>query len=423
MSISGGRATPESDLPEGWAAVRLGQITTKLGSGATPRGGSESYHAAGIPLIRSMNVHFDGFREDGLAFLDDAQAEALKEVAVEPGDVLLNITGASIGRVTQVPKAMTGARVNQHVCIIRLVPPIHAGYLAKYLSAPLVQDMIMTAEYGLTRQALTKGQILGFEIPVPPLAEQKRIVAKVEELLGRVGAARERLARVPALLKRFRQSILAAACSGQLTAAWRETQTAVTRDNDRDPPPGWRRTTLGEAYTLERGRFLARPRDDPRFYGGPYPFIQIGNLPPEGGLIAKYTQTLNEGGLRISRMFPKGTPLIAIVGATIGNTGVLGFDSCAPDSMVAIRAKSPVEGRYVEFYLRMCKLDVRESSYASGGQPNINLQTLTPYPITLPPLGRSLVCFQGWVRRGRSLLSPIERGNRGDDGGDLDRPV
>jgi type I restriction enzyme S subunit len=212
------------ELPEGWDTATIAELASKVGSGATPRGGSESYKQSGVPLIRSQNVHFDGFRDDGLVFLDGAQADALKEVAVEAGDVLLNITGASIGRVTRVPERMQGARVNQHVCIIRIAKLICGGWLAHYLSSPGVQQMVMTAEYGVTRQALTKGQVLAFDIPIAPQKEQERIVAKVEALLARVNAARQRLAQVPAILKRFRQSVLAAACSGRLTTDWREAE-------------------------------------------------------------------------------------------------------------------------------------------------------------------------------------------------------
>lgn len=207
-------------IPMGWTFAELSDLTSKVGSGATPRGGSESYHRIGIPLIRSMNVHFFGFNRDGLVFLDENQAAQLKEATVAPDDVLLNITGASIGRVCQVPVALAGARVNQHVCIIR-PRQINPAYIAMYLSSPDVQRMIWSEEYGVTRQGLTKGQILKFAIPIPPPAEQKRIVAKIEQVLARVNAARERLAKVPTLLKRFRQSVLAAACSGRLTADWR----------------------------------------------------------------------------------------------------------------------------------------------------------------------------------------------------------
>src|SRR4051812_2319345 len=109
-----------SDVPAGWEREKLRNLTKKIGSGATPRGGEKAYAKAGIPLIRSMNVHFDGLRTNGLAFINETQASALDGVTVHSNDVLLNITGASIGRVTVATDAFEGARVNQHVCIIRL---------------------------------------------------------------------------------------------------------------------------------------------------------------------------------------------------------------------------------------------------------------------------------------------------------------
>ena len=112
-----------------WPYVKLADATTKVGSGATPRGGKASYKESGTPLIRSMNVHFDGFKYDRLAYLDDAQARALDAVEVRANDVLLNITGAAIGRVTVTPARMDGARVNQHVCIIRPKPELNPSFL------------------------------------------------------------------------------------------------------------------------------------------------------------------------------------------------------------------------------------------------------------------------------------------------------
>jgi type I restriction enzyme, S subunit len=210
------------ELPEGWEWIKISDVAEKVGSGSTPRGGSESYKLSGIPLIRSMNVHFDGLKLDGLAYLDDKQADELKNVEVKASDVLLNITGASIGRVTQAPLEMDGARVNQHVCIIRPNPILDAAFLSKYLASPSVQKWIMAEEYGATRQALTKQMILNFDIPLPPLNEQKRIITKIEELRDRHQRAKQALEAVPKLCDRFRQSVLAAAFRGDLTADWRE---------------------------------------------------------------------------------------------------------------------------------------------------------------------------------------------------------
>lgn len=206
----------------GWERVPLGRITSKVGSGATPLGGSRAYKDSGIPLIRSLNVRSDGFDATDLAMIDEAQAEALQGAEVRAGDVLLNITGlGTLGRVTQAPITMDGARVNQHVCIIRSIECMDAGFLSRFLASPDQQRLMTTEASGMTRQAITKAKILEFEVPVPPLNEQRRIVAKIEELTDSSRRAREALDAVPALLDRFRQSVLAAAFRGDLTAEWR----------------------------------------------------------------------------------------------------------------------------------------------------------------------------------------------------------
>jgi len=199
-----------------WQRYRLGDLVSKVGSGSTPRGGSAAYQSSGTPLIRSMNVVFFGFKYDGLAYIDDQQAAALDNARVAVNDVLLNITGASIGRVTLVPSSLHDARVNQHVCIIRPAAALDARFLNAFLSSPEMQGQIWADNYGVTRQALTKQQVLDFEVPVPPLDEQRRIADKLDTMLACVDACRDRLARVAPLLKRFRRSVLAAAMSGRL---------------------------------------------------------------------------------------------------------------------------------------------------------------------------------------------------------------
>lgn len=159
-----------------WPTVKLKFVTSKVGSGATPRGGEAVYKQSGVPLIRSMNIHFDGFRRDGLVYLDDKEASLLDAVKVQSNDVLFNITGASIGRVTTAPAEMAGARVNQHVCIIRPSDKLIPRFLSYYLCSREQQALVGSNQVGGTRQAVTKGMLLNWEIPLPPLAEQNRIV-------------------------------------------------------------------------------------------------------------------------------------------------------------------------------------------------------------------------------------------------------
>ena len=108
-------------------------ITTKIGSGATPRGGKSSYKSEGISLIRSMNVHDFNFSREGLAFIDENQAKKLDNVTVQEGDILFNITGDSINRTCVVPPEILPARVNQHVSIIRCKQGVDPKYVNYYL--------------------------------------------------------------------------------------------------------------------------------------------------------------------------------------------------------------------------------------------------------------------------------------------------
>lgn len=161
-------------------AEPLGSLTSKIGSGATPKGGDSAYKSEGIPLIRSMNVRDGHFLDKGLAFIDDEQASKLDNVVVRSGDVLLNITGASVARVCTAPASMDGARVNQHVSIIRPTQRLLSIFVEAYLLIPLMKEKLLNiAESGATRQAITKAQIEQLAIPVPPIRRQNEFVQRV----------------------------------------------------------------------------------------------------------------------------------------------------------------------------------------------------------------------------------------------------
>ena len=171
-----GVATPEG--ANGWREVTLGEACKKIGSGATPRGGRDVYLEHGpFALIRSQNVHNDGFHRDGLAFIGEHHAAELEGVEVFEGDVLLNITGDSVARVCQVASDVLPARVNQHVAIIRpSSDSLDAGYLRYHLVSPETQALLLSwAGSGGTRNALTKGMLESLEVPLPPLSEQRAI--------------------------------------------------------------------------------------------------------------------------------------------------------------------------------------------------------------------------------------------------------
>ena len=168
----------------GWKQSLLCEVTSKIGSGATPRGGKESYQTEGITLIRSMNVHDGRFEYKDLAHITDEQAAQLDNVTVEDGDVFINITGASVARSCIVPKDTLPARVNQHVAIIRCV--------RTWLHPVFANNMILNDRFkgqlldigesgGATRQAITKQQLENLTVIVPPMELQEQFAAFVEQ--------------------------------------------------------------------------------------------------------------------------------------------------------------------------------------------------------------------------------------------------
>ena len=210
-----------SSKGNGWEEKKLGSITTKIGSGATPRGGNESYKTEGISLIRSMNVHDLKFKKKNLAFIDEFQAKALANVTIEEEDVLLNITGASVARCCIIPKEFIPARVNQHVSIIRPKKDIISSkYLSLLLTSKFYKDQLLfTGEQGATRQAITKVQIENFFIAFPKsLKEQEEIVTKLDTLRASTKKLEAIYEQKLLDLEELKKSILQKAFSGELTS-------------------------------------------------------------------------------------------------------------------------------------------------------------------------------------------------------------
>ena len=165
---------------------RMKDICIKIGSGSTPRGGKESYIDFGVSLIRSQNVLNFSFSYNGLAHINEEQAEKLSNVAVEKDDVLLNITGDSVARACIVEEAVLPARVNQHVAIVRANPEIAISSYLLYFLQIKKPYLLQLAAGGATRNALTKRMIEDLEIDIPTIEEQKKIVSIVDDLQKKI---------------------------------------------------------------------------------------------------------------------------------------------------------------------------------------------------------------------------------------------
>ena len=169
--------------PTGWAWVRLGELLTKFGAGSTPLGGREVYTTTGVKFSRSQNVWNHGLALGGVAFIPAAVHEKMGGTKVFAGDLLFNITGASIGRCAPVPESFDEGNVSQHVTILRTALPSIRPFLHLVLISVHVQQTVRDVQVGVSREGLSIAKLGQFVIPLPPLAEQHRIVARVEELM------------------------------------------------------------------------------------------------------------------------------------------------------------------------------------------------------------------------------------------------
>ena len=197
-----------------WIPIK--NCALKVGSGATPRGGQSAYHSSGIPLIRSQNVFFNAFSSGGLAYINNKQNDELRNTIVQNGDILLNITGASIGRVCVVPDDYCPANVNQHVCIIRLDDRFLSEFISHFMATKEFQTGIMELQAGATRQALTKEQVQGFELPLVDKPRQEAILSKIKTKTRSIRRLHESLHNQLAAINALPAAILRQAFSGRM---------------------------------------------------------------------------------------------------------------------------------------------------------------------------------------------------------------
>ena len=172
------------ELPIGWSWSQVGEICSKTGSGSTPRGGKEVYRSSGVPFLRSQNVYDDGLRLGDVAYIDPETHARMSGTRVMPGDLLLNITGGSIGRCCLVPSDFHEANISQHVAIIRVALKGLEAFLHRLVLSPYFQAFVFDEQTGAGRGGLPKNRMDLIAVALPSLAEQHRIVAKVDELMG-----------------------------------------------------------------------------------------------------------------------------------------------------------------------------------------------------------------------------------------------
>ena len=407
------RASPQ--LVDDLQMVRLGDYLNVI-RGASPRPkGDPRYFGGDIPWISISDIT----REPGKylsrtrEFVTRAGAE--KSRLLPAGTLILSNSGTVC-----VPKILRvdGCIHDGFVAFPDLPDSFDKNYL--YWFFEYVRPSIIEANrQGITQVNLNTGIVREIRLPLTSIERQREIVAELEKQFSRLDEAVANLQRVKANLKRYKASVLKAAVEGRLveteaTLARREGRTYETGEQllqrileerrakwvekrkYKDPiapvtgelpelPEGWTWATMPQLGELNRGKSKHRPRDDQALYGGPYPFIQTGDVRRSDGSITQFTQTYSQFGLAQSRLWPSGTLCITIA-ANIAETGILKLEACFPDSVVGFipQMGSPTV-EYVECFIRTAR-DRLDRFASATAQKNINLEVLEAVAIPTPPL-------------------------------------
>ncbi len=205
------------EIPEHWEVKKLKHLVTKIGSGVTPTGGSNVYQTSGIPLLRSQNVYFDGLRLEDVAYISEEIDESMSNSRINEKDILLNITGGSIGRCYYVPEGFGPGNVNQHVCILRpILERIDYIFLYFLLRSNIGQLQIDFQQTGANREGLNFEQLKNFVIPMMDITEQKCIVVHIEKECSRLDAIIEKFNKQIDLFQEYRTTLISEVVTGKV---------------------------------------------------------------------------------------------------------------------------------------------------------------------------------------------------------------
>ncbi len=388
-----------------WPLKRLKQITSKIGSGATPRGGKNGYKTDGISLIRSLNVYDFRFTENDLAFIDQEQADELENVTVEQRDILLNITGASVARCCMVDPKYLPARVNQHVAIVRVHPEkADARFVLYCINSPQFKSRLLAlAQGGATREALTKSTIEDFEVPQPPLPVQQRIGS----ILSAYDDLIENNTRRIQLLERMAQALYR-----EWFVHFRfpgHAQVKRVASPLGPIPQGWEVVKFEDIYRTASGGTPSRKVPD--YYGGDTNWVKTQEL--QDSFIFETDEKITTLGLENSsaKVFPTNTVLIAMYGATIGQLGILAQPAATNQACCAVLPKIPGFGHAFAFLTLLVRRTDLINLRQGAAQQNVSQVVIKSFTVLKPPV-EIVSVFNDLVEPKLDMIRNLQRKNQ-----------
>ena len=361
------------EVPENWEWTTLENICSKIGSGSTPRGSNYSYE--GIPFFRSQNVHNNGLCYDDIKYIDDETHQCMISTEVHPGDVLLNITGGSLGRCAVVPSTFDIGNVSQHVCILRPILVISEYLHAFILSGHFHKNMKVS---GSGREGLPKYNLEKMVFPLPPFDEQARIVNQVQNLMYLIDDINANRDLLEKNIYQYKQEVLDLAISGKLNTqlstdipaleilkAINPSYSATDNRHYENLPDSWEEVELGDVCQLFDGEKV-RGKE----------FINLD---------VKYLRGSKDGSrLSSGKYVPENALMILVDGENSGEVFATPHEGYQGSTFKQLRISSELNRDYVLLLIQRSRELLKDNKVGSA-IPHLNKKLFKQIHVPIPP--------------------------------------
>ncbi len=365
----------------------------------------------GIAIIRGQDYSRGIVDDSDLYLIHPHIAEAYARSSLKGGDILFSIVGY-LGQTAVVPPTLSGANITQTTARIAVKSPNQSRFFLHQFRSELFAPEVRRFQKGSAQPGLNLNDVEKMVVVIPPPHEQTRIAGVLDTVDGAIANTEAVIAK----LKQVRAGLLHDLLTRGLDENGQLRDPVTHPEQFQDSalgwiPKEWKLLPLSEIADVDRGKFGHRPRNDPDFYGGQFPFIQTGDVAiANGEIITNASQSLNERGVSVSKIFPVGTIAVTIA-ANIGDTAILGFPMYFPDSVVGIVVSSPNVVRWVELVLRRAKQRLNALAPQSA-QKNINLEFLRPLLVPVPSSTEQERCSEVFEAVNKEIKTEEEVGEK-----------
>ncbi|QZI69337.1 restriction endonuclease subunit S [Pseudomonas protegens] len=369
------------DVPKDWNLIQL-KYLSRFSGGGTPSKDNPEYWNGDIPWVSPKDMKTSRI----ISTIDNITEKAIKQSStslLNKGALLVVVRSGILQHSIPVAINDVPVTLNQDMKALQLNSKLNAKYAMYLIVGSQTALLLEWRKQGATVESIEQEYLANTIFPVPGLNEQEKIIKFLDCETSKIDTLIEKQQQLIQLLKEKRQAGISHAVTKGLNP------NAKLRDSGvewlGEVPEGWDVLMVGKATRVYRGKFTHRPRNDPRFYDGDYPFIQTGDIANSEVTIKSYTQTLNDEGVKISQKFPAGTLMMGIVGAKLGSTAILEFESYGPDSIVGFHPGAELDINYLR-YIFMASIQILESTATQSAQPNLNIERISAMYFCRPSL-------------------------------------